>query len=216
MKKITLLLLFTLIFSCSSQPAPAWQQESFINMNNFVSSFMEGNEKFAATYYKKFVEHLEMTTDPDEIIKAHLIKCSLDFSLMNYRTCSEASPYLSVLKNKENLVFFNFISSKGSEVPPKYQNIKNSLNRCEPKKTNKAIKKIKEPLSKLIAVSYAVRAGCYDEETIAVAVETASNEGWKKAALEYMTFGIEFFEKNGEYEKGKTFKKRIELLNNND
>jgi len=68
MKKIVpLYFLSILILSCSSQPAPAWQQESFVNMNNFISNFMEGNDKFSESYYKKLVENLEMTTDPDEI-----------------------------------------------------------------------------------------------------------------------------------------------------
>ncbi|HQI05349.1 MAG TPA: hypothetical protein PL195_08800 [bacterium] len=217
MKKIVpLYFLSILILSCSSQPAPAWQQESFVNMNNFISNFMEGNDKFSESYYKKLVESLQMTTDPDEIVKAHLIKCSLDYSLMNYRTCTEAEPLLDILRKNENTVYYNFISSKNSDIPEKYKDIEKHTSPCDTAKLNKAVKKLDEPLSKLIASSFAVKKDCYDENTLLNAVETASKEGWKKAALSYLTFTAEHFDRKGESEKAENLRKRIDSLNKKD
>jgi hypothetical protein len=216
MKKIFLLLIFIFIFSCSSQPAPAWQQESFVNMNNFISNFMEGNGKFADSYYKRLVESLQMTTDPDEIVKAHLIRCSLDYSLMNYRTCIEAEPLLDILRKNENTVYYNFISSKNSDIPSKYKEIEKHTSPCDTAKLNKAVKKLDEPLSKLIASSFAVKSDCYDENTLLNAVETASKEGWKKAAVSYIMFSAEHFDRKGESEKAEDLRKRIDSLNKKD
>jgi hypothetical protein len=216
MKKIFLLLIFIFILSCSSQPAPAWQQESFVNMNNFISNFMEGNGKFADSYYKRLVESLQMTTDPDEIVKAHLIRCSLDYSLMNYRTCIEAEPLLDILRKNENTVYYNFISSKNSDIPEKYKEIEKHISPCDTAKLNKAVKKLDEPLSKLIASSFAVKSDCYDENTLLNAVETASKEGWKKAAVSYIMFSAEHFDRKGESEKAEDLRKRIDSLNKKD
>lgn len=201
-----------LLFSCSSQPAPAWQQDSFINMNNFISTFMEGNDKFAQNYYNRLVESLKMTTDPDELVKAHLIKCSLDYSLMNYRTCTEAENFIPTLKNEENITYFNFISGKDS-VPAKYNKIAESIKPCDLLKLNKALKKLEEPLSKLIASSFAINKGCYDEKTLLNAVETASGEGWKKASIRYLEFTADYFEKSGNIKESESLRKRIYLLN---
>lgn len=217
MKKIFLLsLLSIIIFSCSSQPAPAWQQESFVNMNNFIANFMEGDDKFAGNYYKRLVESLEMTTDPDEIVKAHLIKCSLDYSLMDYRVCTEAEPLLDILKKDENTNYYNFISSKSSDLPAKYKEIGKHTSPCDISKLNKAVKKLDEPLSKLIASSFAVKSDCYDGNTLLNAVETASGEGWKRAALSYLKFSAEYFERTGESGKAENIRKRIDPLNNKD
>ncbi|HSW60875.1 MAG TPA: hypothetical protein VLJ60_08755 [bacterium] len=213
MKKIFLFFVFIFIFSCSSQPAPAWQQESFVNMNNFISNFMEGNGKFADSYYKRLVESLQMTTDPDEIVKAHLIRCSLDYSLMNYRTCIEAEPLLDILRKNENTVYYNFISSKNSDIPSKYKEIEKHTSPCDTAKLNKAVKKLDEPLSKLIASSFAVKNNCYDENTLLNAIETAAKEGWKKAAVSYIVFSAEHFDRKGESEKAEDLRKRIDFLN---
>jgi hypothetical protein len=201
-----------LLFSCSSQPAPAWQQDSFVNMNNFISTFMEGNDKFAQNYHNRLIESLKMTTDPDELVKAHLIKCSLDFSLMNYIPCTEAEPFVNILKKEENIIYYNFISGKDS-IPAKYNKISESIKPCDTSKLNKEIKKLEEPLSKLIASSFAINKGCYDEKTLMNAVETASGEGWKKASLRYLEFSVKYYEKKGDINTAENLKKRISFLN---
>jgi len=209
-------LFFALFLSCSSQPAPAWQSDSFVSMNNMIRSFMEGNDRFAQSYYEKLITNLEKTTDPDEIVKGHLIKCSLDFSLMNYTTCSEAEPFIPVLKNEENLIFYNFISGKSSKTPGKYEKVVKYSSPCELSSINKEIKKIDEPLSKLIASSFAVKSGCYDDITLKNAIDTASAEGWKKAGIRYLEFTADYFEKNGESDKAENLRKRIKFINDKD
>jgi hypothetical protein len=216
MNRIWMFLISLLIFSCSSQPAPAWQSDSFVSMNNMIRSYLEGNDRFAQNYYEKFILNLEKTTDPDEIVKGHLIKCSLDFSLMNYRTCSEAEPFIPILKNEENLIFYNFISGKSSKTPEKYEKVAKYSSPCELSSINKEIKKFDEPLSKLIASSFAVKSGCYDDITLKNAIDTASAEGWKKASIRYLEFAADHFEKNGKNDKAENLRKRIRFTNDKD
>lgn len=196
---------------CSSQPAPAWQQDGNTTMTNFINSYMEGNDKFAENYYLKLEESLKLTADPDIMVIAPLTKCAMNIALLEDYGCEEAQPFVAALKKKDNIKYFNFVSGKVSDLPLRYKDFVKSSSACLTETINLKIKKLPEPLSKIIASSVVVRNKCYDEKTLINAVDTASAEGWKKAALKYLDLLLKFYEEKGYTEKAGSIQKRIEL-----
>lgn len=208
MKKI--LFALALLFSgCSSQPAPAWQQDGNTTMTNFINAHMEGNDKFAQNYYAKLVESLKLTADPDIMVIAPLTKCAMNIALFEDYGCSDAEPYLPALKKKENIRYLNFVSGRKTDLPSRYNDLNVSV--CSAEVVNLKIKKLDEPLSKIIGSSVAVRNKCYDENTLMNAIDTASAEGWKRTVLVYLDLLLKFYEEKGYAKKAEAVAKRIEL-----
>jgi len=194
---------------CSSQPAPAWQQDGNTSMTNFINAYMEGNDKFAKNYYTKLVESLKLTADPDVMVIAPLTKCAMNIALFEDFGCSDAEPFLPAVKKKNNIRYLNFVSGRKSDLPSRYKDLNVSV--CSTEVINLKIKKLKEPLSKIIASSMVVRNKCYDENTLTNAVNTASAEGWKRTVLVYLDLLLKFYDEKGLTEKAEAVARRIEL-----
>jgi hypothetical protein len=214
MKLVLLFVSIFLLVSCGAGHIPVWKQNAAADIANFVDSSFVGNEVYAAKYFDKMLEDFRMTVDPDEIVKAYLARCAVNFALFDYSDCGEVAGMLPLLKNQENVKYYNFVSGKvhrAEDVPEKYRDIVNISQKCDVKKANSELLSEKDPTTILIETSFFIKNGCYNAETTDIAVNTASREGWRKAALKYLALQLNYFEKHGEKQKAEFVKKRMEL-----
>ena len=206
--------LFFLI-SCGAGHIPAWKQNATADTANFIESSFIGNESYASKYFDKMLEDFRMTVDPDEIVKAYLTKCITEFALLEYSDCREAAEMLPLLKNKENIAYYSFVSGRArsaDEVPEKYREIFGISKNCDTGKANSALSSEKDPVTRLVKAAALAKTGCGNAETAETAVNTASKEGWKKAALKYLALQLAYFEKHGDRQNAELIKKRMELV----
>ena len=215
MKVFLFLFSFFLLVSCSEVHIPIWKQNAAANTENFIESSFVGNESYAAKYFEKMLEDFRMTVDPDEIVKAYLAKCAVNFALLEYSDCREAAEMLPLLKNKDVIMYYNFISGRvreSKDSPKKYRDIVDISQDCKVEKANSELSLEKDPVTLLIKASFLAKSGCYNAETAETAVKAASKEGWKKAALKYLALQLAYLEKHGEKQKAALVKKRMELV----
>lgn len=204
-----------LLVSCGAGHIPVWKQNAAADTANFIESSFIGNESYASKYFDKMLEDFRMTVDPDEVVKAYLTKCIAEFALLEYSECREAADMLPLLKNEENIAYYNFISGKArksEDLPKKYRDIFEFSQNCNVEKANSALSSEKDLTTLLIKASFLVKTGCYDAETAGIAVKAASKEGWKKAVLKYLALQLSYFEKHGDRQNAGLIKKRMELV----
>lgn len=215
MKVFFSVLALFLMVSCGAGHIPTWKQNAAADTANFIETSFIGNESYASKYFDKMLEDFRMTVDPDEIVKAYLTKCIAEFALLEYSECREAAEMLPLLKNKENIAYYNFVSGKlrsAEDAPEKYREIFNVSKNCSVEKVNSALSSEKDPTAVLIKASFFAKSGCYNAETAKIAVDAASREGWKKAVLKYLALQISYFEKHGDRQNAELVKKRMELV----
>lgn len=215
MKVFLFLLPFFLLASCSEVRIPIWKQNASANIANFIESSFVGNETYASKYFDKMLEDFKMTVDPDEIVKAYLAKCAVNFALLEYSDCGEVAEMLPLLQNKDNVMYYNFVSGavrKAQDYPEKYRDIVNIVQNCKVEQANSALSSEEDPATLLVKASFLAKSGCYNAETAGIAVNAASREGWKKAALKYLALELSYLEKHGEMQKAGLVKKRMELV----
>lgn len=208
-------LLLLLLVSCGAGHIPSWKQNAAADTVNFIESSFVGNESYASKYFDKMLEDFRMTVDPDEIVKAYLTKCVTEFALLEYSDCREVEEMLPLLKNKENIAYYSFVSGKArsaEEVPEKYREIFNISKNCDVEKANSALSSEKDQVTRLVKAAAVAKTGCYDAKTADIALNTASKEGWKKAALKYLALQLAYFEKHGDRQNAELIKKRMELV----
>ena len=211
---LSVLFLFILV-SCGAGHIPTWKQNAAADTANFIESSFIGNEGYASKYFDKMLEDFRMTVDPDEIVKAYLTKCIVGFALLEYSECREVAEMFPLLKNKENIVYYTFVSGRArsaDEVPEKYREIFNISKNCDAGKANSALSSEKDPVTRLVKAAAITKTGCGNAETAEIALVTASKEGWKKAALKYLALQLAYFEKHGDRQNAELTKKRMELV----
>ena len=215
MKVFLFVLALFFLISCGAGHIPVWKQNAAADTANFIESSFIGNELYASKYFDKMLEDFRMTVDPDEVVKAYLTKCITEFALLEYSECREAADMLPLLKNEENIAYYNFVSGKArksEDFPKKYRDIFEVSQNCNTEKANSELSSEKDPTTLLIKVSFLVKNNCYDAETAGIAVKAASKEGWKKAVLKYLALQLSYFEKHGDRQNAGLVKKRMELV----
>lgn len=215
MKVLVTLLSLLLLVSCGAGHIPAWRQNAAADTANFIESSFIGNESYASKYFAKMLEDFRMTVDPDEIVKAYLTKCAVDFALLEYSDCRDAADMLPLVKSRENMMYYNFVAGKvrvPEDSPKKYRGVVEVSRNCDVKKANSELSSEKDPTTLLLKASFLVKNGCYDAETPGIAVNAASKEGWKRAALKYLALQVSYLEKHGEMQEAELVKKRMELV----
>ena len=204
------------VFSCSSKQAPAWQQDSYVSMENYISNYLTGNLKFAERHFEKMVDALKMTTDPDEVVKAYLLKCSLEKATFVESGCEELQEYFPLLQDPVNIKLFYFLSgaSKSSDdVPERYRKVYEAVTgRCDTGALNPLLKSEKNHIAVMVSTAYAVKNGCYDAETITISLKTVSKNGWFVPAVKYLAILQNYYDRNGDAKNRDLIKKRLELM----
>ena len=215
MKVFICVLIFFSLISCGAGRIPTWRQNASADTANFIESSFIGNESYASKYFDKMLEDFRMTVDPDEIVKAYLTKCVVNFALLEYSDCQEAAEMLPLLKNRKNTAYYNFVSGSArsaEEVPEKYREIFNISKNCDAGKANSALSSEKDPVTRLVKAAFLAKTGCGNAGTAEIAVNTASKEGWKKVVLKYLALQLAYFEKHGDRQSAELIKKRMELV----
>ncbi len=215
MKVLIFVLSLFFLISCGAGHIPTWRQNAGADTVNFIESSFIGNELYASKYFDKMLDDFRMTVDPDEIVKAYLTKCIAEFALLEYSECSEAADMLPLLKNEENIAYYNFVSGKtrkSEDAPKKYRDVVEFSQNCNADKANSVLSSDKDPTTILIKAAFLVKNNCYNAETAGTAIKAASKEGWKKAVLKYLALQLAYFEKHGDRQNAELVKKRMELV----
>jgi len=216
--KYLILLILTIVsaVSCSSKPVPAWQQDSYVSMESYIANYLTGNGKFAERHFEKMVDALKMTTDPDEVVKAYLLKCSLERATFVESGCGELQEYFPLLQDPGNIELYYFLSgaSKSSgDFPERYRKVYEAVTgRCDTGALNQLLKSEKSHIALMVSTAYAVKNGCYDAETIGISLKTASKNGWFVPAVKYLAILQSYYDKTGDVKNRDLIKKRLELM----
>lgn len=134
--------------------------------------------------------------------------------------CSEFITIENIEPNRENKNYYTFLTGNLDNVdrqilPPRYRNFLTALNNGKIDRINAEISGIEDPQSRLIAIGISVGNNQYNETTLKMALDVASDNGWKKPLLIYLKNLKSFYEVNREIEKAKKVQQKIKLIKNN-
>ncbi len=218
MKKLLPLFLCCLLLAgCGSKRIPDWTYAGYNQLEDFKKSFLTGDDKIAALHFKKAVEEIKKSGNPDILAKAHLTKYAVQTAVLETIDDDLYLKIAEVQSLQKNSHFYHFLKGKVDQVesqflPEQYRGIMETL-----RKGNKAdipadCAKIEDPLSRLIAIGIVIQSGENGVQLLQTAVDTASANGWKKALLIYLEKLADYYTMKKEPETATGIRKRIDLM----
>jgi len=75
-----------------------------------------------------------------------------------------------------------------------------------------ALRAIEDPLSRLVAAAVLFEAGRADPQVIAIAIDAASSQGWRRPLLAWLGVELRRAEQAGASEEAQRLRRRIELV----
>jgi hypothetical protein len=219
-KNAALCLLFLLLLTagCGSRPAPVWIASGHQQLENFKTDFLTGRASLVTElHFKKAVEEIKKGGDLDLLGKAWLTRMALQVAVLGEMEDDDYQRVEAAQTVSANRNFYLFLSGdaakvEGSLLPEQYRPFLAALKGQEASPAERTIAAIEDPLSRLIAAGLAVRHRLVAEAILRTAVETAAQEGWKRALIAWLEHLQAFHAAAGETAKASAIRQRIDLI----
>ncbi|HET9645793.1 MAG TPA: hypothetical protein VFP68_21115 [Burkholderiaceae bacterium] len=208
--------LATLLAACAAGPPPPdWQANAKSAIDRSVSAWLMGDTRVEAQEFERAREQVGRTGRPELVARVELMRCAARTATLSFGPCpgferlrADASPaesaYADYLAGKP-------LSREGIErLPPAQRPVAQSL--AGPDMRVPSVQTIDDPLSRLIAIAVLFQAGRADPFIIEQAVETASNEGWRRPLMAWLEVQALRAERAGDVAEAQRLRRRIDLV----
>lgn len=218
MKKVLYLLASVLLFAgCSAKAVPDWIKTSHHQLENYKKHSLQGRDRLAEISFQKTVTDIKSGGDLRLLQIVYLTRYALQTAMLENFDDQDYRKLEAVEPHPENIHFHAFLQGAFNRVdelslPPEYRPFLRSCKSGKPSDIDLAITAIDEPLSRLIASGLAVKKQFYHEKTLLTAIQTSSEQGWKKALLAYLQKLRDFYTSINEQKKAVVTQQRIDLI----
>jgi alkylhydroperoxidase/carboxymuconolactone decarboxylase family protein YurZ len=219
MRRIVCLIVFSFLFvGCgSSKPVPEWKDASFNQLDNYKKSYLSGKERIAEAYFNKAVDEIKSSGDLEILARAYLTKYACQVAVLEAFDDKEYLRIDAVEPILQNKTFYNFLKGAfgnvdENQLPQQYAGFFIAIESGRKDEIALEISKMDNPLSKLIAIGLLVQKNTYNEMELNLAIDIASQNGWKKALLAYLTKLQSFYVMNNKPDKAAHVAERIQLI----
>jgi len=221
MKKIVILLFFVIsLLGCGSpKQIPEWINTSFYQLENYKKNYLIGKEHIAELQFNKAVDEIKKSGNMEILGRAYLTRYAVHIAALEVFDDKEYLHIDALQPVLQNRTFYNFLKGSFDKVderllPIQYRGVLKIFHKGSYEDAAHEISKMKDPMSTLIATGLFIQKNTYDEGILKIAIDTASQNGWKKALLAYLEKLLLLYEMKKETEKAANIAQRIRLIKN--
>lgn len=221
MKRITLPMvgrlvtaLGILLTGCASTPPPPdWQTNAHSALRDFSQAYLVGNNRVANLEFERARGEIASTGRADLLARAELVRCAARAASLDIEPCP-AFEMLAKDVGAPERAYAAFLSAQLAEtdvaaLPEQYRPLAAAK---EVASKNSALAAIKDPFSRLVGASVLLQSGQLAPSGIAVAVNAASEQGWRRPLLAWLGVQLKRAKAAGEVETIGSIQRRIDLV----
>lgn len=199
--------------ACGNKPPiPDWQMNAKSSLDRATAAYLEGNSRLEALEFARARAELARTGRVDLLVRAELARCAARVASLVFEDCAgyealaQDAPaaeraYAAYLAGKAGVTDVGLLPSAQRSV-------------AAGGVTAKALGDVADPVSRLVAAGVLLRSGRAQPEVFAVAVDTASAQGWSRPLLAWLNVALKRAETAGESAEVERLKRRIDLVSN--
>ena len=176
-----------------------------------------GKERIAEAYFNRAVDEIKSSGDLEILARAYLTKYACQVAVLESFDDGEYVRIDAVEPVLQNKSFYSFLKGAfdnvdENQLPQQYAGFLRAFKSGKRDETASEISKMDSPLSKLIAIGLLVKTNKDDELDLKLAIDIASQNGWKKALLAYLRKLQSFYVMNNNPDKAARIAERIQLI----
>lgn len=209
-RTLLLLALVALVAGCGNKPRqPDWLINADSAQDRFQRAYLSGRDRVAATEFTRFRTEVTRTGKVDLAARAELTRCAVRVASLDFAPCTGFEPLRAHAGDAER-AYADFLAGTVSpqqvkELPEPYRAVAGGAS------GGKAVRAIKDPLSRVIAAAVMLRTGRADPEVLEAATDAASDQGWRRAVLAWLGAHAMWAERAGQAELAARLRQRIEI-----
>ncbi len=203
-----------LMAGCSSAPPPPdWKMNAVGQLEHFQARWLEGDTRAADLALAKSRAELARSGRLDLLARLELAACGTRAAALDFTACAAYAPLASEAAPADR-AYARFLGGAwdgldGGLLPPRYADL---VAAREDTGANRAVAGIQDPLSRLIAAGLLLRQGRAGPETLAMAVDTASERGWRRPLLTWLEVQLRRARDAGDADAIRHLQRRIDLV----
>jgi len=200
--------------ACSSTPsAPDWHSNACSALGRAVKAYLVGDSRVAGVEFDLARRELASTGRAEQVALAVLTRCAVRAASLDVGPCKEFDalrPDVSAAERAYADYLANRVQAQDiALLPAQHRPI--AASNLSGDAAVKALQAIDDPLARLVAASVLFQGGRANPAAIALAVETASEQGWRRPLLAWLGVQLALAEKSGDTVTAEQIRRRIAL-----
>lgn len=196
---------------CAGQPrAPDWQIGAHDALERQVKAYMSGDARVEAVEFDRARRELESTGQPALVARAELHRCAVRVASLAFEPCdgferlrADAPP---AERAYADFLYGRIAPPQVALLPAPYRAVASGQEDAA------AVRAIADPLSRLVAAGVLLRGGRASGDVVALAADTASQQGWRRALLAWLGVQAQRAERAGATAEAQRLRRRIALI----
>ena len=180
MKK-SVLFLAVLLAACGSKPVPpAWQMNAHSAIGGFEEAYLRGDTRIADAEFGRARREMASTGRPDLAARAELVRCAVQVASLDLNDCPGFAA-LAQDAGPQERSYAAYLGGRTGEVnaallPEQHRALAGGG----------PLAAVADPLARLVGAGVRMRTGKITPEEIKLAVDTASDQGWRRPLLAWL------------------------------
>jgi len=210
MRSILFLVMAAALAGCGSKPrSPDWEMNAHGALERYVKAYMSGNARVEASEFERARDELESTGQPGLVARAELTRCALRVASLVFEPC-EGFERLRADSPAAERAYADYLAGNIAPavvalLPPQHRAAAAGQGGAA------SVKAIEDPVSRLVAAGVLFRRNQATPELLAVATETASEQGWRRPLLAWLGVAAQRAEQAGAVEEAQRLRRRMAL-----
>lgn len=205
------LALLLLLSGCAGGPAvPDWQANAHAALASYTSAYFAGHERVARQELERARREVSRTGDASQMARVELTVCALAVASLASSEC----PAFEALEQDADAAanaYADYLAGRwerldAEHLPPAQRGVPASRDALA------TLSAIDEPLSRLVAAAVLLHAGRLPPAGIALAIDTAAKQGWRRPLLAWLGFDRDRCRAAGDAECAAARQRRIDYL----
>jgi len=200
---------------CANRPpAPEWQSNAKSGMERAVAAYFVGNSRVEAQEFALARAEIARTGRPALAARAELLRCASRVASLVIEPCagfdaleSDADPaeraYVAFLAGRAN-------AQDADRLPEQHRPLVAAA--ASPSSDAVAIERMPDPFSRLVGAAVSLQAGRATPAIVALAVDAASAQGWRRPLLAWLEVQLRFAERDNDRAAAERIRRRIGLV----
>ncbi|AXA90071.1 hypothetical protein [Massilia sp. YMA4] len=205
--------LFALAGCGSAPPVPDWKMNAQSSLQRATDAYLEGKDAIEKNEFARARSEIGATGKVDLVIRAELIRCALRTAALTFEPCAGFEA-LRTDATAADIAYAAYLAGQArpgdAALLPEPQRA--VLAAGSDQAAAAAAQAIGDPLSRLVAAGALFKANRATPELLAMAVETASNQGWRRSLLAWLNVQALRAEQAGAADEAARVRRRMALV----
>jgi hypothetical protein len=198
---------------CAGPAAPDWQAAARGAIDRSLAAYLKGDGRVAAAELQRARAEIGRTGRADLLARVELMACAARVASLVFDPC-EGFERLRADAPAAERAYADYLAGRGSPadaglLPAQHRALASAGVAAE--SAAAALRGVDDALARLVAAGVLLQAGRAHPGVLAVAVDTASEQGWRRPLLAWLNAQIEMAEKAGDAQQAERLRRRLRV-----